>query len=222
MLKFRMQPLSTTPRRIVVLDDHDIVRFGLETLFADAHDLELVGSAPSLEQGLPLIGQMQPDLVVCDLSLTDSKGLETLRSVLKAQSSRHVLVVSMHDELLYGEQAIALGARGYLMKETAHAFILQAIRHVLDGRLWISQPLNARILRRLVSRRAGSASGAPESLSLRELEVLDLLRAGKSTKEIAFQLGLSPRTIDIHRANIKRKLGLRSGTELLAFAITRA
>lgn len=217
-----MQPLPTRTHRIVVLDDHDIVRFGLETLIGDAHDMELAGSAPSLQEGLPLIRATLPDVVVCDLSLNDSKGLETLRSVLGAQEGRYVLVVSMHDELLYGEQAMALGARGYLMKERAHAFILQAIRHVLNDQLWVSQPLNARIVRRSVSRSAGLPSGANEGLSLRELQVLDLLRAEKSTKEIAFQLGLSPRTIDIHRANIKRKLGLRSGTELLTYAITRS
>lgn len=204
-----------------MLDDHDIVRFGLETLIAGTTDLELSGSAPSLAEGLPLIARVLPDLVVCDLSLTDSKGLDTLRSVLQAQEGRHVLVVSMHDELLYGEQALSLGARGYLMKESAHAFILQAVRLVLDGQLWISQPLNARLLRRLLARPA-SAADAADSLSVRELEVMDLLRAGKTTKEIAFELGVSPRTIDIHRANIKRKLGLRSGTELLTYAITRS
>ncbi len=217
-----MQPSPLPARSVVVLDDHDIVRFGLETLIASAPGLQLAGSAPSLALGLPLIAAARPDLVVCDLTLVDSKGLDTVRAVVAAQEGRPVLVVSMHDELLYGEQALALGAKGYLMKEGAHASILQAARQVLDGHLWISQPLNARLLKRLLVRGGGSGGDTgSEGLSPRELEVLELLRAGKTTKEIAFALDLSPRTVDIHRANIKRKLGLRSGTELLAYALTR-
>lgn len=225
-------PPPDTPAEVhsvVIIDDHDIVRFGLGTLIGFCKALRLVGSAPTLAEGLRLISQHQPDLVISDLSLEDSKGLDTLRAVVQAQAPRAVLVISMHDEMLYGEQVLALGARGYVMKENAHAVTEQAALAVLRGETWISPELNARLLNRLLQRSRPAPLGDPspsrtdasQALSTRELEVLEVLRTGKTTKEIAFQLGLSARTVDIHRANIKRKLGLRSGAELIAYALSR-
>lgn len=210
---------------VLIIDDYDIVRFGLETLIANAPELALAGSAGNLADGLRLIEQLKPALVISDMSMDDSKGLDTVRAVVAAQQPRRTLIISMHDEMLYGEQVLALGAHGYVMKESAHAVVVAAAMTVLHGETWVSQRLNTKLLNRLLHRSQSDRPSTPEdaarALSLRELEVLEFLRTGKTTKEIAFELGLSNRTVDIHRANIKRKLGLRSGTELIAFALAK-
>lgn len=210
---------------VLIIDDHDIVRVGLASLIANCPQLQLAGTASSLEEGLRMVAELQPALVISDMSMDDSKGLDTVRAVVAAQQPRATLIVSMHDEMLYGEQVLALGARGYLMKERAHALAVPAALAVLGGQTWVSQRLNTKLLNRVMKRsrsegEGGRAAGT-ESLSMRELQVLELLGAGKTTKEIAFDLDLSARTVDIHRANIKKKLGLKSGAELIAFALSR-
>ena len=214
-----------TVNSVLIIDDHDIVRFGLETLIGATQGLKLAGSAGNLTEGLRLIHERHPALVISDMSMEDSKGLDTVRAVVAAQADRRTLIISMHDELLYGEQVLGLGAHGYVMKESAHSLVVPAALAVLGGDTWISPRLSTKLLNRLLQRNQSPRPAAPEdaatTLSLRELEVLEFLRTGKTTKEIAFELGLSNRTVDIHRANIKKKLGLRSGTELIAYAITK-
>jgi DNA-binding NarL/FixJ family response regulator len=213
------------PRRktVVIIDDHDIVRFGLETLVNACPQLRLAGSAEDVQGGLRLIETLQPDLVISDMGTRDSRGLDTVRAVVAAQTPRSVLIVSTHDELLYGAQAIALGARGYVMKESAHASVIAAALSILEGGTWVSPRLNAKLMGRLFNN--GTRSPAPESdglsLSAREFEVLELLKSGMSTKQIASTLHVSGRTVDIYRASMKRKLGLRTGAELIAFASSR-
>ncbi len=211
-------------KTVFILDDHDIVRFGLQTLVSSHSELQLVGSASTLAEGLAGIARLKPDLLICDMSMDDSKGLDTVRAVVEAQGDRGILIVSMHDEVLYGEQVLALGARGYLMKESAYTHAIPAALEILNGGRWVSPRLNARLLNRLMKRGGGNASSdkpAKASLTAREIDVLEELGRGKTTKEIAFELNLSSRTVDIHRANIKRKLGLKSGVELIAFALSR-
>lgn len=211
-------------KTVVLIDDHDIVRFGLETLVRACPQLQLAGAAGTLQDGLALIREHRPDIVITDMGLADSSGLDTVRAVIAAQSPRPTLVISMQDEMLYGEQVLALGARGFLMKEAAHSVIIPAALEVLEGGTWVSARLGARLLNRMLQRnRAGTevAGGGEASLSVRELEVLEQLKLGRTTKEIATTLGLSVRTVDIHRANVKRKLGLRTGAELIAYASNR-
>ncbi|MGV3571319.1 MAG: response regulator [Ramlibacter sp.] len=204
-------------RSVVIIDDHDIVRFGIETLYQSTDDLNVVGTAATLKEGLELIERAQPDLVVTDMGTGDSEGVATVRQVVAAQSPRPALVLSMHDEMLYGERVLAAGAVGYIMKEKAHAVLLNASRAALAGRTWLSDQLAAVLIRRGL-RRLSPAGAAAAPLTERELEVLGELGAGKTTKEIAASLRLSVRTVDIHRATIKRKLGLRTGAELIAYA----
>lgn len=210
-------------RTVVLIDDHDIVRFGLQTLLSDRPELLLVGSASSLQQGLELIATLAPDLVITDMGMGDSSGLDTVRAVVAAQQERAALVLSMQDEMLYGEQVLALGARGYVMKDNAYAEIVPAALAVLDGGVWMSPRLAARMMNRGLrrARPLHDESHGAEGLSVRETDVLEQLKLGKSTKEIATALNLSTRTVDVHRANIKRKLGLRTGAELIAFASHR-
>lgn len=209
------------PYSIVIIDDHDIVRFGLETILASRPELQLVGSANRLARGLELIAQQAPDLVLTDMSLPDSGGLDTVRAVVAAQEGRRTIVVSMQSEFLYGEQVLAAGAHGYLPKEQAHALLLQAVHGVLAGDTWVTDALSSRLLDRHLHRRSSPGRSGAQSLSRRELQVLEQLRSGKTSKQIAAELGLSTRTVELYRAAIKKKLGLRTGAEVLAFAFQR-
>lgn len=209
---------------VLIIDDHDIVRFGLETLVLACPELRLVGSAATLAEGLEAIAREQPQLVITDMGVGDSSGLETVRGVVAAQGERPTLVVSMQDEMLYGEQVLSLGASGYVMKDSAHASVIPAALAVLAGGIWVSPRLQAKLANRLLKRNRNHGNTDPDklaTLTVRELEVLELLKTGKTTKEIANALDLSARTVDLHRANVKRKLGLRTGAELIAFASHR-
>jgi DNA-binding NarL/FixJ family response regulator len=206
-----------TLHSVLVIDSHDIVRFGMETLVLGCPRLRLVGSAATLAAGLRLVRENRPDVVVMDMSLRDSSGLDTVRAVVAAQQDRHVLVMSMHDELLYGEQVLALGAGGYIMKDSAQEHVIAATLAVVEGERWTSPALNGHIVRRALQRRTVSSQQQTD-LTLRELEVLEQLKLGRSTKQIAANLRISPRTVDMYRARIKKKLRLRTGAELIAFA----
>jgi len=208
-------PLS---RSILIMDDHDIVRFGLSALIGTNHALKIVGEAATMKDGLVGIAQHQPDLVISDMSMSDSRGLDTIRSVVAAQASRRVLIISMHDELIYAEQAVAMGAHGYLMKELAQQYALEAVATILNGQIWVSPAVSSLMLNRLSPRDNAQKDAPNVRLSERELEVLDKLSTGMTTKEIAFKLSISARTVDIHRAGLKKKLGLKSGAELVSWA----
>lgn len=211
------------PSSVMVVDDHDIVRFGMETLVRACSGLRWARAAASLAEALELIATQRPDVVICDMGIGDSSGLDTVRALVAAQAPRPLLVMSVHDEMLYGEQAIALGARGYVMKENAYAQVIPAVQAVLAGRIWAAPRLNARLVSRAV-RAARTAPAFPndaQSLSERELKILELLKSGRSTKGIATAMDVSVRSVDSYRARIKRKLGLRTGAELIAFASSR-
>jgi DNA-binding NarL/FixJ family response regulator len=148
-----------------------------------------------------------------------------VRALVQAQRPRHTLIVSMQEESLYGPQVLSLGADGYLPKDSAHAHVIEATLKVLAGEIWMSPRLNTILLNRRLRRHKDPEGVRPadreRSLTLRELQVLEQLSQGKSTKEIAAALGLSVRTVDLHRSHIKKKLGLRTGAELIAFASHR-
>jgi DNA-binding NarL/FixJ family response regulator len=214
-------------KSIFIVDDHDIVRFGLELLLKNSLEFNVLGSAANLHHAIEAVGQLQPDLLITDMSLPDSHGLDTVRAMVQAQGHRPVLVVSMHDELIYAEQVLSLGAQGYLMKEKAQELVVHAARELLSGNRWVSPHVSAQVLNRLVPNRSRRSTvdfprPAPHSqMSMREVEVLERIGRGQTTKEIAYSLVLSSRTIDVHRASIKKKLGLRSGAEVVAFAVSR-
>lgn len=211
-------------KSVYILDDHDIVRFGLETLIAASGKFRLLGSSSNLADGLLQIAALKPDILISDMSMDDSKGLDTVRAVVQAQGERPVLVVSMHDEMLYGEQVLSLGARGYVMKESAHATVVPAALEIAEGRTWVSPILRERLLGRLRGHGAGHPSqhGSSDAvLTQREIQVMERLGRGKNTKQIASELDLSVRTVDIYRANLKRKLGLRTAAQLIAFSLSR-
>lgn len=208
---------------VLIIDDHDIIRYGLEALAKQSPELQLMGSVGTLADGLKVIADSRPDLVVTDMSMDDSEGLSTVRAVIAAQAPRYTLVVSMYDENLYGEQVLALGAHGYLMKDRARDSFVPAALAVLRGQTWVSPQLSTRLLNRLLHRNKLTEvpGDGTNALTLREVQVLESLKSGKTSKEIAYELHLSPRTVDIHRANIKRKLGFKTGMEVIAYALSR-
>ncbi len=204
--------------RILIVDDHDIVRNGMAQLVAQEKDLEVCGQAGSVREALTRVEELSPDLVIIDISLKDGSGLELIKSLRAVYAELRLLVLSMHDASLYAERALRAGAHGYVMKEEPSETIIKAIRVVLKGEIYLSEHTASKLLGSLFSRGASPAGGV-QSLTDRELEIFELLGAGRSTKEMADCLGISTKTIEAHRCNIKRKLDLSTNTELVRHAV---
>lgn len=205
---------------ILIIDEQDRSRLKLAHAVQSSAEWVLAGAVGCLQEGLRLIASLRPEIVITDLSLPDSTGTATLQAVVTAQAGRRTLVFTELDELRYGEEALSLGADGYMMKHVSVDDVLRACTALIVGGVWLSPALAVRIMHRKVS--GPIPTSAPPAdlslLSIREQEILALLGSGRTTKEIASLLELSSRTVDIHRANIKRKLGLRTGAELMSFA----
>ena len=213
-------PPPTNKRRIFIVDDHPIVRQGLAQLIDSEPDLVVSGQGEDAYQSLRAILQNKPALVLVDVSLKDSDGIELLKELRSQDQDLSVLVLSMHDESLYAERALRAGARGYIMKQEAPQTLLQAIRKVLTGQVYLSEAMGANLLQRMVGgRKSGKAELPMDRLTDRELEVFRMIGAGRSVKEIADKLFISPNTVEAHREHIKEKLGVKSSADLLRFAI---
>jgi DNA-binding NarL/FixJ family response regulator len=206
--------------RILIVDDHPIVRLGIRQLVGPERDLEVCAEAASAPEALAAARAATPQLAIVDLSLAQGTGLELIRALRAAVPGLPVLVLSMHDETLYAERALRAGARGYIMKREAITGLVGAIRTVLAGRIHVSEAMAQTLFERLG--REGAPPEAPaDRLTDRELQVLDLLGRGLATAAIAAQLGVSRKTVETYRANLKTKLGLRDAAELIRFAATR-
>lgn len=206
------------PARIFLVDDHAVVREALRSLIAQQRDLAVCGEADDTVDAARAIAETGPDVVVMDISLRDSTGLELLRQVRARHQATRVLVLSMHDEKLYAERCIRAGAHGYVMKAESSKRFLFAIREVMAGRLCVSKPIAAILADKMIGLK--TRSGSPlEALSDRELEVYNLLGTGLETRQIAQSLNVSIKTVQAYCARIKLKLGLSSGSELLREAI---
>ncbi len=203
---------------VLVVDDHPILREGIARLVDRQPDLRTCAEAGDLDEALAALAAQPVDLAVVDLSLKGRSGMELLKRMKARFPATRAIVVSMHDENLYAERALRAGARGYVMKQEAPRKIVAALREVQAGGLYLSEPLRARLLERLVT-----AAPEPTPLSTltdRELEVLRLIGSGMKSGEIAQTLRRSVNTIEAHRANLKRKLGLASAAELARYAFT--
>ena len=204
--------------RILIIDDHPIVRRGLAGLINDAEDLEVCGEADTLTDGLRMLRDLQPHLALVDLSLGDGHGLELIKQARTEGITARLLVVSMMDESLYADRVLRAGAEGYLRKEEASENIITAIRDVLIGKVYLSPTATARVLTQVASK-DGVDKTPIETLSDRELEVFELLGNGLASREIADRLELSVKTVETYREKIKSKLSLKNGTELTRHAI---
>ncbi len=205
--------------RILIVDDHPLVRERLREVVEREGDLMVCGEASEHQEALSLVSTARPDLIVLDLTLRDSSGLELLKDLHVQHPGIAVLVLSMHDESLYAERAIRAGARGYITKQEATKNVLLAIRTVLAGNIYLSEARLAELTAKMAGRPRAQIGLGIDSLTDRELLVFELLGQGLGTRDISSQLCLDMRTVETYRARIKQKLNLEDGTQLLQHAI---
>ena len=210
---------STPRKKILVVDDHPMTRSGVVHLINKQTEWEVCGEAGNPAEALDTISRFHPDLILTDMTMPGRSGVEFIKDVLALHSNLPILVLSMHDEVIYAERAIRAGARGYIMKEAGGEKLLAAIRRVLNGQVYLSEEMSAKILDNLSGHKPRGSHSPIEKLSDREFEVFQLIGQGKSTREIAEQLHISPKTVDVHRGHIKEKLELTEATGLVRHAV---
>lgn len=208
-------PVTNIRRRVLIVDDHPIVRQGLKRMIDAEDDLEVCGEADSEPNARTAVRDLDPDIVIVDLSLQDGDGLELVRAVHAHHPEVPMLVLSMHDEAIYAERMLAEGASGYIMKQAAADQLLTALRTVLQGDTYLSAEMAA------VHKEAANKMGSDplQRLSNRELQVLNLVGRGVSSRDIATELGLSVKTVESHRQSVKRKLHLLTNSQLIKYAM---
>jgi DNA-binding NarL/FixJ family response regulator len=210
---------KTSVKRILIVDDHPMMRTGLAQLIDNESDLKVSAGADTAGQAIDLVAKQNFDLALVDISLPDKNGLELIKDIRALRHELPVLVVSMHDEMIYAERVLRAGGRGYIMKQEGGEKLLAAIRQVLSGQVYVSQQMSARILEVFSGRQPENFGSPVRKFSDREFEVFQLIGQGIGTREIAEQLHLSVKTVEVHRANIKEKLGLKTATELVRYAV---
>ncbi len=208
---------SSGPATILIVDDHPLVREGLSARISAQPDMAVCGEASGIDEALALVDTTQPTLMIVDLALQDGHGLDLIKKVRQHGNSIKILVLSAHEGSVYAERTLQAGAQGYIDKQQAQTSIIEAIRTVLRGNRYLTPKLTERFVDNALS--GQSKSHGVESLSDRELEVFRLIGLGRSTRNIAAQLHLSIHTIETHRENIRAKLNLQSGTELMQRAV---
>ena len=206
------------PHRVFIVEDHPVMREGYASLIEAEPDLTVCGQADSAEAAFEQAEPGSYDIAIVDLSLPGVNGVELIKRLTARDPSARILVVSAYDEALYAERVVRAGGRGYLMKHESAKRFVEAVRTVLDGRLYVSESLQATILNKELGAR-GASTSALAALTDRELEVFESFGHGRTTREVAEALGLSLKTIESHRANIKRKLGLEKAAEFMQRAV---
>lgn len=202
-----------------MVDDHPLLRQGLSLLINREPDLEVCGEAEEAQAALAAIGSKTPDILIVDISLKGPDGLDLLKNIRATYPDLPVLILSMHDESLYAERALRAKANGYIMKQEATEKVLVAVRRILDGYVYLSDRMSNKILQQYISGSPTAAESRVSSLSDRELEVFRMIGEGRGTREIAEELHLSVKTVETYQAHIKDKLSLRSGRELIQYAV---
>jgi DNA-binding NarL/FixJ family response regulator len=205
--------------RILLVDDHRMVLQGYQLMLDAEADLVVCATATSVPEALAAVERAQPDLVVTDLTMAGRGGIDLIKDLLALRPALRILVCSMHDETLYAERALRAGAKGYVMKDADGPTFLAAIRRVLGGQNYMSTKLAARVLDAFAGGRPRGSKSPLEKLSDREFEVFRLFGEGKTAKEIAGQLNLSPKTISVHRDHIKEKLEFHTSAEMIRHAV---
>ncbi len=218
MAQAKLNQAKDSRKRVLLVDDHAVVRYGIAQLINAQRDLVVCGEEEDAANALSAIGKLKPDIVIADISLKESSGLDLMRNIKAQYSGLPVLVVSAHDESVYAEIAFRAGALGYLMKAEALEKVLTAIHRVLSRNIYVSDALASRMLQRQVHGHTDFQQSAIKGLSDRELEVFQLIGKWKKTKEIAHELHLSIKTIEYYREQIKQKLELKNAVELTQYA----
>jgi DNA-binding NarL/FixJ family response regulator len=206
-------------RRVLIVDDHPIVRQGLRCLLEGEPGLEVCGEAEGVRDAKALVRELHPDIVIVDISLKQGDGLEVLKDIRAHYPSMPVLVLSMHDEAVYAERMLSAGASGYIMKHAASDLFLIALRRVLDGGIYVSEAVSNSMIEKFAAGTAYVSANPVDSLTNRELQVLDMIGKGLSTRQAADALNLSIKTVESHRQRIKRKLSLTNSAQLMQYAV---
>ncbi len=218
MAQAKTNPVKDNRTRILLVDDHAVVRYGIAQLINRESDMIVCGEEEDAAHALTAIEKLRPALVIADISLKDSSGLELMRNIKAQFTKLPVLVVSAHDESVYAEVAFRAGALGYMMKQEALEKIVTAIRRVLSGNIYVSEALASKMLQQQIRGKTDVQDSPVKSLSDRELEVFQLIGQWKKTSEIAQELHLSIKTIEYYREQIKHKLNLKNSSELTQHA----
>lgn len=205
--------------KILVVDDHPLVRRGLGELIASQPDLVVCGEAATAAEALNLVDQTAPDLVIIDLKLKQSSGIELIKQIKARYKSIKMLVASMHEEALFAERALHAGASGYINKEEAGEKVVEAIRQILQGKVYLSNEMTEHMLYQFAGRQQEPSENSLDKLSNREIEVFELVGQGMGTRQIAELLHLSVKTIETYRESVKRKLNLNTSSELIRRAV---
>lgn len=205
--------------KILIVDDHPMMRDGLAAQISNEADLSVCGEADDVNEALQKVGELNPDLVIIDISLKTGHGIDLIKRIRERHPKMKMLVNSMFEEAVYADRALQAGALGYLSKQTAREKLITAIRTVLQGRTYLSPEMTDHILKTRVGGIIQPGKSPIESLSNRELEVLTHIGQGTTTGDIAKQLHLSVHTIDTYREKLKIKLNLQNGAELNRYAV---
>lgn len=206
-------------RTVLIVEDHEIFRLGIRELINHEPDLAVCGEADDVDSARILIGKLHPDLVIIDITLKKSNGMDLIKEIGSHHKGIRMLVLSMHDELLYAERSLQAGAQGYIMKQETSRSIVKAIRHILAGNIYVSQDIMDNLLKRVRTGQDFLEKSPVDNLSDRELEVLRMIGQGKPTGEIAAGMNLSVSTISTYRERIKEKLNLKNASELVRYAV---
>jgi DNA-binding NarL/FixJ family response regulator len=206
-------------RRVLIVDDHPIVRQGLRRIMENEEDVLVCGEAETSRDARAAIKELNPDVMIADISLKQSDGVELVRDVRAHYPQLPILVLSMHDEAIYAERILSAGANGYIMKQAASEQFLIALRRVLEGGIYVSEAIGNNMIQRFAAGGSHVSANPIDRLSNRELQILHMIGKGMSTRETAESLNLSIKTVESHRQRIKRKLNLNTGTQLVQYAV---
>lgn len=206
-------------KRILIVDDHPVFRCGIAALLSETGEFTVCGEADSAPAALEAMRRLAPDVVLTDVSMPGTNGIELIKLMLAERPGLTIITVSMHDETLYALRALRAGAKGYVMKAEAQSHIVEALRKVLGGGLYITPRYSDRLIFKIINSPDRHSDSPTDVLSDRELEVLQLIGKGTSTRDVAAALHLSVKTIETHRAHIKEKLQFKDASELVRFAV---
>ena len=217
MKEKRTKPPPTLKKsRVLIIDDHVMVREGVAEIIEHEPDLDVCGMATTANEGIDAVRKLKPDLVIVDITLPGKNGIEFIKDARAMNPELRILVMSMHDESLYADRVLRAGGRGYIRKQEGGEKLIEAMRRVLHGEIAVSEKMTGKLLERFGGRK--TMDSPLEGLSDRELEVFQLVGQGKTMKEIGDELHLSPKTVEVHRSHIREKLKITSAAELISYA----
>jgi len=216
----KKQDISKISRtQILIVDDHPVVRDGLASIINHQRDMNVCGEAEEANDAMNAIAESNPDLVIVDISLKCSDGIELTKSIKAKYPKLSIIVFSIHDESVYAERSLLAGAKGYLMKDAVSENIIKAIRTVLSGEIYVSSTILKQFMHQIAGDKTGDTNTPIENLSNREFEIFRLIGQGYKSSQIASQLHLSAKTIETYRSRVKLKLNLSNAAELLQYSI---